>query len=152
MSAAQDQRTVPIVEVAFAHGKWWSMPQDLSETLYQEYESGRDAIYTWNWGEDGRAGSWTPNGERTSINRYVIDFAAVSKQAVSAAQPQHAIRKGMWWSLPVDIPASIATGLISPLVSKLISTTSANVPFESYGYGLKMWNHNSQVKCLRTAR
>ena len=51
MSDARAQSTVPIVEVAFAHGKWWSMPQ--------EYESGRDAIYTWNWGEDGRAGSWT---------------------------------------------------------------------------------------------
>ena len=100
MSAAQDQRTVPIVEVAFAHGKWWAMPQDLSATLYQEYESGRDAVYTWNWGEDGRAGSWTPNGERTSINRYVIDFAAGVQTNIDN-QRKRSIR--LIWVRPQDV-------------------------------------------------
>ena len=32
-----------------------------------------DAGYTWDWGSS-RAGSWQPDGEETSINRYMIDF------------------------------------------------------------------------------
>ena len=67
--------TVPIVEVAFGYGKWWSIPQDMSAQLYDKYANGQDAGYTWDWGEGERAGSWKPDGEETSINRYVIDFA-----------------------------------------------------------------------------
>ena len=33
-----------------------------------------DAGYTWDWGEGGRIGAWTPNGEHTHISRYAIDF------------------------------------------------------------------------------
>ena len=32
-----------------------------------------DVGYTWDWG-NSRYGSWAPEGELTSINRYVIDF------------------------------------------------------------------------------
>ena len=76
-SAAQpaEYMTVPIVEVAFPHNKWWSIPQEMSAQLYDKYVNGQDAGYTWDWGEGGRAGSWKPDGELTSINRYVIDFA-----------------------------------------------------------------------------
>ena len=28
---------VPIVEVAFANGKWWSIPQEMSSQLYEKY-------------------------------------------------------------------------------------------------------------------
>ena len=73
-SAEQQQPNVPIVEVAFSYGKWWSIPQEMSAQLYEKYANGEDASYTWDWGEDGRAGSWTPDGEETSINRYLIDF------------------------------------------------------------------------------
>ena len=75
MLTAQQEGMVPIVEVAFRDGKWWSIPQEMSARLYQEYANGQDAGYTWDWGEGGRAGSWKPDGEETSINRYVIDFA-----------------------------------------------------------------------------
>jgi hypothetical protein len=70
-----EHMTVPIVEVAFGHGKWWSIPQEMSARLYEHYVNGRDAGYTWDWGEGGRVGSWKPDGEETSINRYEIDFA-----------------------------------------------------------------------------
>ena len=66
---AQQQMMVPILEVAFQHGQWWALPQEISA-------SGQNAIYTWDWGAGGRAGSFTLNGERTSITRYKIDFAA----------------------------------------------------------------------------
>ena len=42
--------------------------------LYEKYANGQDAGYTWDWGEGGRAGSWRPEGRKTSINRYFIDF------------------------------------------------------------------------------
>ena len=73
---AQQQMMVPIFEVAFRHGQWWALPQEISASLYQFYASGQNASYTWDWGAGGRAGSFTLNGERTSITRYKIDFAA----------------------------------------------------------------------------
>ena len=65
---------VPIVEVAFANGKWWSIPKEMSSQLYEKYVQDQDAVYTWDWGPGGRIGSWTPDGEETIINRYKIDF------------------------------------------------------------------------------
>ena len=49
-------------------------PQEISAQLYANHAQGDDAGYTWDWGEGGRAGSWRPEGEETSINRYIIDF------------------------------------------------------------------------------
>ena len=66
--------TVPIIEFAFGHGKWWSIPQEMSAQLYEQHLNDQDAGYTWDWGEGGRDGSWAPDGETTTINRYVIDF------------------------------------------------------------------------------
>ena len=65
---------VPIVEVALARDKWWSMPAELSRQLYEKYVGQHDASYVWDWGEGGRGGSWAPAGEETKINRYSIDF------------------------------------------------------------------------------
>ena len=45
---AQQQMMVPIFEVAFQHGQWWALPQEISA-------SGQNAIYTWDWGAGGRA-------------------------------------------------------------------------------------------------
>ena len=64
---------IPIIEVAFGNGKWWSIPQQMSAELYAKFEAGQDAVYTWDWG-DSRKGSWKPDDEETSINRYMIDF------------------------------------------------------------------------------
>ena len=64
---------IPIVQVAFNNGVWWSIPSEMSAALYAKCEAGEDAGYTWDWG-DSWPGSWKPDGEKTSINRYVIDF------------------------------------------------------------------------------
>ena len=69
-SAAQP---VPIIEVAFKNDMWWSIPAELSAQIYQKYLGGEDAGYTWDWG-DSRSGSWAPEGVKTKINRYTIDF------------------------------------------------------------------------------
>ena len=65
---------IPIVEVAFRNDTWWTIPEQMSKQLYEAYITGQDAGYTWDWGPGNRLGSWKPDGEDTSINRYVIDF------------------------------------------------------------------------------
>ena len=67
------QPTVPIFEVAFHKGMWWSMPAELSQQIYEKYRNNEDVGYTWDWGES-RVGSWELDGEETSISRYVVDF------------------------------------------------------------------------------
>ena len=99
-SAEQQQPNVPIVEVAFSYGKWWSIPQEMSAQLYDKYVNGQDAGYTWDWGEGGRAGSWKPDGEETTINRYVIDFAT-GVQTNLDNQRKRSIR--LIWVPPQDV-------------------------------------------------
>ena len=83
---------VPIVEVAFAHGKWWSIPEDMSRQLYEQYVGQQDACYTWDWGEGGRCGSWAPDGEETKINRYSIDFVNfVQTRSTTTASAPYAL-------------------------------------------------------------
>ena len=62
---------IPIIEVAYSNGMWWSIPQQVSAELYAKFEAGQDAVYTWDWG-DSRNGSWKPDDRETSINRYMI--------------------------------------------------------------------------------
>ena len=65
---------VPVIEIAFENGMWWSLPQDMSQVLDDKYVANEiDIGYTWDWG-DSRTGSWRPDDEETSINRYLIDF------------------------------------------------------------------------------
>ena len=61
--------------MAFRNGMWWSIPVSISTALYEKYTNNEDAGYTWDWA-DTRSGSWRPDGEETSINRYFIDFRA----------------------------------------------------------------------------
>ena len=95
-----EEHKVPIVEVAFNHGLWWSIPQAMSGELYEKYINGEDAGYTWDWGEGGRAGSWKPDGEETTINRYVIDFAT-GVQTNLDNQRKRSIR--IIWVRPRDV-------------------------------------------------
>jgi len=64
---------VPIFEVAFKNGMWWSIPAEMSQRIYEKHKNNEDVAYTWDWG-NSRPGSWVPDGEQTSINRYAIDF------------------------------------------------------------------------------
>ena len=72
-ACSMSEPRIPIFEVAFRHGMWWSIPAEMSQQIYHKYTNQEDAVYTWDWG-DARAGSWQPDGEETSINRYMIDF------------------------------------------------------------------------------
>ena len=92
----------PIVEVAFGYGKWWSIPQNMSSQLYEQYVNNQDAGYTWDWGEGGRHGSWAPDGEQTSINRYMIDFVNCVQTNLDN-QRKRSIR--VVWVRPQDVEA-----------------------------------------------
>ena len=99
---------VPIVEVAFKHDKWWSIPQFLSAELYAKYINDEDAVYTWDWGEDGRTGSWTNDGEETKISRYHVNFTA-SVQTNLDNQRKRSIR--IIWVRPQDVKPQFTGGL-----------------------------------------
>ena len=64
---------VPIIEIALKQNVWWSMPAEMSAQIYQMNLNGEDVVYTLDCGAS-RPGSFTPEGEQTSINRYRIDF------------------------------------------------------------------------------
>ena len=49
--------------------------------LFAKFKAGQDAGYTWDWG-DSREGSWIPDGEETSINRYIIDVETMCQRNV----------------------------------------------------------------------
>ena len=72
-NSSAERPTVPIFEVAFKNGMWWSIPADVSQSMYEAYSKNEDVGYTWDWG-NSRYGSWQPDGKVTTINRYVIDF------------------------------------------------------------------------------
>ena len=74
--ATEHAEKVPVIEIAFKNGMWWALPQEMSQALYDKYLANETDIgYTWDWG-DSRSGSWKPDDEETSINRYLIDFEA----------------------------------------------------------------------------
>ena len=75
----------PIIEVAFKNGMWWSIPWEMSQALYEKHLQGQDAGYTWDWGED-RIGSWRPDDQKTSINRYVIDFDKMEQENIDSGR------------------------------------------------------------------
>ena len=65
---------VPIVEVAFPNDMWWSLSPELSDNVLRCHNAGLDAVYIWDWGPNGRTGSWRPEGKSTRLSRYRIDF------------------------------------------------------------------------------
>ena len=59
---------------------WWAMPHALSDGILEHWRSGAQEVsYIWDW-QDARAGSYQPNGEETTINRYIIDFATMRQR------------------------------------------------------------------------
>ena len=98
----------PIIEVAFKKDMWWSIPSHTSQQLYDKYVAGEEDIgYTWNWG-DARSGSWRPDGELTSLNRYMLDFGSMVQKNVDS----HRVRSfRITWVRPEHIEA-VWTGQI----------------------------------------
>ena len=75
-AATEHAGKVPVTEIALKHEMWWALPQEMSQALYDKYLANETDIgYTWDWG-DSRSGSWKPDDEETTINRYLIDFEA----------------------------------------------------------------------------
>ena len=75
-TATEHVEKVPLIEVAFKNGMWRAPPLDLSQALRSKYLANETDIgYTWDWG-NSRKGSWKPEDEETTINRYLIDFEA----------------------------------------------------------------------------
>ena len=66
------------IHVKFNNGNWWAMPRHLSDPLLELWRNGdNQCTCVWDWGE-ARAGSYVdPEGEETSLNRYIIDFVAM---------------------------------------------------------------------------
>ena len=62
------------IHVEFNNDMWWAMPHDLSDGILQRWTNGAQQVsFVWDW-QSTRQGSYQPNGENTSINRYMIDF------------------------------------------------------------------------------
>ena len=75
-TATEHVEKVPLIEVAFKNGMWWALPLELSQALHSKYLANEvDIGYTWDW-HNSRKGSWKPDGEETTLNRYLIDFEA----------------------------------------------------------------------------
>ena len=70
----QPTSKVPVIEVAFPGGMWWTMPLEAArEILALRTESHRYVMLVWDWGSS-RTGSFVRNGEQTNFNRYELDF------------------------------------------------------------------------------
>ena len=70
------------IHVEFNHGKWWAMPQVLSDAILQQWSNGAQEVsFVWDW-HSTRQGSYQPNGEHTSVNRYIIDFDTMDQRNI----------------------------------------------------------------------
>ena len=76
------QPLVPIGEVAYRHGQWWTIAPEIAQMIFEKMRNGENALYTYDWGPDGREGSWRPEGQNTTINRYVIDFNSLTQMNI----------------------------------------------------------------------
>ena len=74
----------------------------MSKQLYEQYAENHDAVYTWDWG-DSRLGSWKPEDEDTSINRYVLDFVRWEQKNIDNNRTR-SIR--LVWVRPQDVNAT----------------------------------------------
>ena len=90
------------IHVQFNHGIWWAMPRELSEQLLEVWRGEENqGSYVWDWG-GARLGSYVdPEGEATSLNRYVIDFAAMRQRNIDNDRTR-AIRIVQVWASGAD--------------------------------------------------
>ena len=77
-----DLRKFLELHVQDTNGMWWPIPLDLSDRLLEGWRSGENlkVLYVGDW-EGARAGSHVrPDGEETSRNVYIIDFATMRQR------------------------------------------------------------------------
>ena len=70
--------------------------------FYEKHRAGEETIgYTWDW-SGARRGAWSPDGEETSINRYLLDFRSMVQKNID----NHRVRSfRITWVLPEQIEA-----------------------------------------------
>ena len=74
------ENVVPIVEVAFKDNMWWSIPFDISQAIVGYMQGGsQGASWVYDWGENGRPGTYYENGMPTRFSRYIIDFDTMTQ-------------------------------------------------------------------------
>ena len=69
--------------VSFPNGMWWTMPQELSDPILEQWTHGaQEVVFNWDWNDAAskRPGSWKPNGAETSISRYIINFDTMEQR------------------------------------------------------------------------
>ena len=104
---------LPIIEIAYNGGKGWPLPPNMSQDLYGKYVANEASIgYEWDWG-GARPGSWSPNGEVTTINQYILDFASWTQTNINNNR-KRSFR--IVWVLPHQVEAQW-TGQIVPFAS-----------------------------------
>ena len=75
------QRTWEI-HVEFKNGMWWAMPHYLCDPILEQWRNGAQEVsFIWDW-NNTRQGSYQPDGEVTSINRYIIDFSTMLQRNI----------------------------------------------------------------------
>ena len=101
------QPLVPIVEVAYRGGQWWTIAPGVSQMLLQKMRNGENAVYTYDWGPNGREGTWRHEGQKTTINRYMIDFKTMTQMNIDN-QSERSIR--IAYIRPQDVEALLMGG------------------------------------------
>ena len=70
------------IHVDFNNSMWWAMPHDLSDPLLDQWINGAQQVsFVWDW-EETRRGSYQPDGAKTSLNRYIIDFDIMQQRNI----------------------------------------------------------------------
>ena len=83
---------IPIAEVAFGYGKWWSLPKDMSEALYVKMCEGQNGGYTLDSGKGGRARSWREGLRHTNLHQLLRDRPRSRRQTlIMTASDQSAL-------------------------------------------------------------
>ena len=66
--------------VSFNNDMWWAMPHELSDPILEQWNRGAQQVsFIWDW-KTLRKGSYQPDGEETSISRYIINFDTMSQR------------------------------------------------------------------------
>ena len=81
-SPGVEPRKLLELHVKDTNGMWWPMPRDLSDRLLDSWRSEEKlkTLYVGDW-EGARAGPHVrPDGEETSRNVYIIDFATMRQR------------------------------------------------------------------------
>ena len=125
---------VPIIEVAYPYGKWWSLDARLSQIFYESHERGQDVEFTWHWGKK-RTGSFAPHGKATPYSNYQISFQHMLQVNKDNNRPR-SVR--IAW-VEADEVNDCASGAAQAARNFPEFTTAGKVPIIEVAYGNGMW-------------